>query len=667
MKFKTGTILAFVAGLLLLLHFALSSLAIFAKSPTFDESVHLAGGYTFWTLDDYRINPENGNFPQRWAALPLLFRSDIKVPLDSSHWLEAKEWFFSFFFLFKSGNDPDSLFIPAKFMMLILSLALCVAVFLISREIFGGRGALISLCLCALSPTVLSQSSLVTSDLAAALFFLLSSYFIWRNFRTVNISNTLFCSASLALLFLSKMSAPIIIPFYLLAIFARLRSAEPTICEFRGGRTVLDGQGGRIKALAPLILVHIFAVYIAIWASFGFRYTQVPPGSPSAAAVALQWDDLAKGEKDTLDNAIIATDKFGLLPRGYLHGFLYVKKHLGKRISFMDGEKSNKGFAFFFPYCFVIKTPIPVMVLCAASIFLLLRLSNSKSELAHLAHLAGLAPLAIFAGLFAIFAVSSGINIGHRHLLPLYPMLFILCGVLGDARATGRSRWIKALAGVCAVCLAFESVAIAPHHIAYFNQFAGGPRNGYKLLVDSSLDWGQDLKELKKVTDRMSVSGKSNLYLAYFGTASINSYGLEGFISLPGYFTQENFRIHDYGSGTYCVSATMLHLLYYQDIFASLKFPPEILFDDSFDKLQPFVSDMLAAAGKGDEALAAFFRENGEEFCLRRYRAYDLIRFARLCEYLKRRMPDGNAGHSILIYKLDRAEIDTAMRMKVSF
>jgi hypothetical protein len=111
----------------------------------------------------------------------------------------------------------------------------------------------------------------------------------------------------------------------------------------------------------------------------------------------------------------------------------------------------------------------------------------------------------------------------------------------------------------------------------------------------------------------------------------------------------------------------MLHLLYYQDIFASLKFPPEILFDDSFEKLQPFVSDMLAAVDGGDEALAAFFRENGEEFCMRRYRAYDLVRFARLCEHLKKRTPDGSAGHSILIYKLDRSEIDAAMRMKVCF
>ena len=109
----------------------------------------------------------------------------------------------------------------------------------------------------------------------------------------------------------------------------------------------------------------------------------------------------------------------------------------------------------------------------------------------------------------------------------------------------------------------------------------------------------------------------------------------------------------------------MLYLLYYQDIFATLKFPPEILFNDSFEKLKPFIDDMLVEAERGN--LKIFLEKYGEDFCLRRYKAYDLIRFAKLCEYLKQKKPDYYAGYSILVYKLNENDINNAMKMKVSF
>jgi len=67
------------------------------------------------------------------------------------------------------------------------------------------------------------------------------------------------------------------------------------------------------------------------------------------------------------------------------------------------------------------------------------------------------------------------------------------------------------------------TVAIGPHYLAYFNEFVGGPNNGYRYLVDSNLDWGQDLKNLSKY---MTAQDIPEIYLSYFGTADPAYYGI---------------------------------------------------------------------------------------------------------------------------------------------
>jgi hypothetical protein len=143
-----------------------------------------------------------------------------------------------------------------------------------------------------------------------------------------------------------------------------------------------------------------------------------------------------------------------------------------------------------------------------------------------LADLFVLAPAVIF----FCFAVCSRLNIGLRHILPVYPFLFIWLGGVTSAI------WnIKNNVGRCGILFlglwfVFSSVCVYPDYLSFFNELAGGPKNGYRYLVDSNLDWGQDLKGLKSWMDDHKVS---NIRLAYFGTMDPAFYRIKA-IPEPG-------------------------------------------------------------------------------------------------------------------------------------
>jgi hypothetical protein len=116
-----------------------------------------------------------------------------------------------------------------------------------------------------------------------------------------------------------------------------------------------------------------------------------------------------------------------------------------------------------------------------------------------------------------------------------------------------------------AACLwyLYAGLSIYPHQLAYFNEFVGGPANGYKYLVDSNLDWGQDLAGLK---DYMDEKGVERIKLAYFGFSDPGYYGIE-YEYLPSYLILEpqNVKGAVPVEGWFAISATLLQGLYLPD------------------------------------------------------------------------------------------------------
>jgi hypothetical protein len=123
----------------------------------------------------------------------------------------------------------------------------------------------------------------------------------------------------------------------------------------------------------------------------------------------------------------------------------------------------------------------------------------------------------------AYFAVSllTHFNAGLRHLLPIYPFLFVFTAAMLLAEPVSQWRWAAVVGG--AALLMVESAVIYPHYLAFFNALAGGPTGGRRVLVDSNLDWGQDAKNLKRWMD---AHGVAEVCLSYFGMADVGYYGI---------------------------------------------------------------------------------------------------------------------------------------------
>jgi hypothetical protein len=254
-----------------------------------------------------------------------------------------------------------------------------------------------------------------------------------------------------------------------------------------------------------------------------------------------------------------------LLPEAFIYGFAHAEMKSHIRGSFLLGKYSNTGFRSYFFYAFLLKTPLPALLLILAALVLsLLRCVKKR-----------LAPIFLLvpAGLYFLVATTSHLNLGVRHLLPIYPFLYVLAGglVLELDRWRRTTRIVALLVMVSAIAVSSRIVffpahglkwqTVAPHYLAYFNEFAGGPANGFKELVDSNLDWGQDLKNLKLWLVAHDI--KNPIYLCYFGLADPRYYQIAHY-NMPGGYPfepQQGFDVLKPG-GLIVISATNLQGVY---------------------------------------------------------------------------------------------------------
>jgi len=478
------------------------------KSATVDEPQHLTAGYTALRLHDYRIDPEHPPFLRLWAALPLLAMRDVHLDTNGVAWQTANGWDYSHHFLYEL-NDADRLLYRARFMTVLLGILLGVLLFCWARELFGFWTAAAVLALYCVEPNILANSSLVTTDFGVACFIFGALYFLWRLARELTIGNLAGLVVFFALAQASKFSALLLGPIVLLLLVAHILWGGSWRCEF-----VNDGElrSRRAKALTALALVVVLALasYVAVWAAYGFRYG---PTAPSTDLTQLRNNPQFLQHVRLVATVANWLDEHRLLPDSYTQGFILSQVKVQHRSAYFAGEFSRTGWWYYFPAAFAVKTPLTVLFLLCCSLALL---AKDRAQWKLDAWFMALPP-AIFLGA----AMAAHLNIGVRHILPIYPFVFLIAGVTLEKI---RARWRPILLLAPIALASLELATVYPDCLAFFNGLIGGPRNGHWVLLDSNLDWGQDLKPLKCWMDAHHVE---QINLGYFGTADPAYYGID--------------------------------------------------------------------------------------------------------------------------------------------
>ena len=498
----------------------LSILSSNQKSAVWDEPIHIANGYVSLVAHDFRVDPEHPPFLRMWAALPLLglkptFSTEVIDKTPPSQWARSP-FQFGGKFLYQD-NDGDRLLIRGRFMMVLLGVVLGVLLFVWAREWLGFWPAVIALTLYTVEPNILAHSALVTTDIGFTCFMFGALYFFWRLTREPAAGNVAGLVLFFALAAVSKYSVIVLAPILVVLLAAAV---------WRGRLT--------IAAAAGTLALVVLAAWLAIWAVYGFRWT---PDASGLWVYAFQNDALVQQLQPGLTRIVAWIDGLHLLPNAYSQGFLFGQVK-SIRPEFFAGEFGQHGWWTYFPVAIAIKTPIALLVLVGI---------GGAVAVARRRALDGFCVFCVVAPmtLFLLASMMSSLNIGVRHVLPIFPLMMLLAGVAArEALAARTAAWRVALAVVVSAG-ALETARVYPDNLTFFNSFVGGPSGGGAYLTDSNLDWGQDLKPLKRWMDANQVT---HLNLAYFGTASPAYYGIHctllpgatgytgaGNMQLPGY------------------------------------------------------------------------------------------------------------------------------------
>lgn len=502
--------------LLLIVFVTLSLTATLRKSPTADENFHLVAGYSYLKWGDYRINPEHPPFAKLWAALPLLALDINDAPLTREArdqvqvngkygWLLANQWLFS-------SNDAEKLFFFAKVPMVALGALLGLLVFCWAYELYGLPAAFAALVIYVFDPNILTHSAIVHTDIPFTLALFAGTYFFWRTLREMTWFNWLMTAVCFALSAVTKFSFVTILPIWGLLGVGHILSPAPMRSRITSNGTIA-GYWHKAGWIAIIFLSAIVFAYMAIWSAYGFHYDAVVgqrgPLGIAAAVKPSSW----------LTPWIRFNSEYHQFPEAWLSGLVYALSTFN-RTAYLLGEISGDGFWLYFPIAFAVKTQLPTLLLLLASLIFLLNKGSVVTSRRFI-----LLPIFVFFSL----AVYSRMNIGLRHILPIYPFLFVWLG--GSVGALWASRSAAKRCGVLllGLWLIWSTLKAFPDYLAFFNETVGA-RDRYKILVDSNLDWGQDLKGLKRWMDDHKVA---KIQLAYFGTADPAYYGIHA-IHKPG-------------------------------------------------------------------------------------------------------------------------------------
>jgi len=436
-----------------------------------------------------------------------------------------------------------------RFPFILLSLLLAFFVYKWAKELYGIKAGFLALLLYSFNPMILATSNISNQDIIATTFTFIAFYYFWRYIKYPTKSSLIISGITFGLAILSKFTTLILIPLFILI-----------------GLFVIYQKKIKFSKMIFSLFIIFLIGFLMLWGSYGFETKTLSESIPES-----RYDRVYDKLNEILpENEFIKSKAFYIIENipiplssyfynvGVLHEFI---SHGFS--SFFMGKYFIEGLSYFYIVSFIIKSPIPLLILILLSIIFF---NKTKSK-----DLIGEYFLIIFvASYFIYWSFIGNLSAVFRHMLPTFPFIFVFVSKIVNLKFKNLNLryYFKIFIILLIIWYVLSSILIYPHYLAYFNEFVGGPNNGYKYMVDSNLDWGQDLKGLKQY---MAKNDIEHIKLSYFGAGSVEYYNIS-YTYLPSPLNVSFFKPPEgyveecgYTEGLLAVSATNLQGLYLEN------------------------------------------------------------------------------------------------------
>ena len=497
---------------IMLAGFLLVSLLLLSRKGLFiDDSMHMPAGYSYLLTHDYRLNQEHPPLIKLLSGLGV-WKLHPHFPFESPGWQQAttpedpedgmvkiEEAFFA-----TNAAQFEQIAFYGRLPMLVIPLLLLVAVWWFTRGVFGPVPALIATFLLATEPNVAGNSIVVQNDIASALALLLFVMAVKGFLTAGSFPRALMLGAALGIALVTKYSLVVLVPASLAIVIVW------SIRRLRKDRSAF------ISLAVSVSSVFVIA-YVILIAFYAFHVDAIDSNESSMIA---SWFYLTGKAAELFKGILMWLPP--LLPRYFVYGIdMVVQDTRDGRPTFLLGNVSDTGWWYYFPVVFALKTTIPFLF---TSVFGFVWAVVQVVKRKRYVLLYAVLPAFIYLAL----AMTSHLNIGVRHLLPMFPFVaitgagFVSAFVDFICRRSRRLGLTFAMLGLLTVLIVF--ISTFPNYLTYTSPLAGGPERAWHKLSDSNLETGQEVKPLAQY---LKAHGQDRVTGIMVGGEFLRFYGVQ--------------------------------------------------------------------------------------------------------------------------------------------
>lgn len=462
-------------------------------SPTDLEPAFLVSGISHWKFNRFELYRTNPPLVRMVAAIPVIavgcntnWSQFHDSPRGRVEYLLGQE------FVRANGAGTTWLLCYSRWACIPFSLIGGYFAYLWARSLYGAKAGFVTLVLFLFEPNLLAHAELITPDSAATAFGIVAGFAFWQWLRQPSWICVLLAGCALGLAQLCKTSWIILFPLWVALWFA-WRWMEPRSPSNQSVTSQNSASSSNLylsfSQLASILLIAVYLINIGyVFDGFCTPLKEFQFVSKSFSGLDQPGLEGNRFRNSWMGNLPVP------LPRQYVLGIDRQKLDFESYYlpSYLRGEvRRHGGWWYYYAYGLLVKIPCGTWGLLA---FVLVRRLMQTTRLVPLRD-----EIVLLVPSITLFLLVSSQTEFNRHLRYVFPSLGVALIFLGQA-----GKWLtrqQFWSGLVVIVLVLESVIslamVYPHQLAYFNQFAGGPMNGYRHLTGSSLDWGQDLLYLR--------------------------------------------------------------------------------------------------------------------------------------------------------------------------